>query len=134
MVLLVASASLRDKPGYAHFAVAKAGPRVMAQSMAPEYGPRDLHVARVAIGGRIDGDPSTRGSAPSRSAFRIHAPGWGARSALYAGQIGRWREACDSSAIGARLTIVYMRLNGRIYSDIIQSNRLRFYALGSFNP
>ena len=54
MVLLVASASLRDKPGYAHFAVAKAGPRVIAQSMAPEYGPRDLHVARVAIGGGID--------------------------------------------------------------------------------
>jgi hypothetical protein len=77
MVLLVASASLRDKPGYAYFAVAKAGPRVIAQSMAPEYGPRDLRVARVAIGGRIDGDPSTRDSAPSRSAFRIHAPGWG---------------------------------------------------------
>jgi NAD(P)-dependent dehydrogenase (short-subunit alcohol dehydrogenase family) len=134
MVLLVASASLRDKPGYAHFAVAKAGPRVIAQSMAPEYGPRDLRVARVAIGGRIDGDPSTRDSAPSRSAFRIHAPGWGARSALYAGQIGRWREACDSSAIGARLTSMYMRLNRRIYSDVIQSSRLRFYALGSLNP
>jgi len=56
--------------------------RVIAQSMAPEYGPRDLHVARVAIGGRIDGDPSTRGSAPSRSAFRINAP----VRALYAGR------------------------------------------------
>jgi hypothetical protein len=134
MVLLVASASLRDKPGYAHFAVAKAGPRVIAQSMAPEYGPRDLHVARVAIGGRIDGDPSARGSAPSRSAFWIHAPGWGARSTLYAGQIGRWREACDSSAIGARLTSMYMRLSRRIYPDVIQSSRLRFYALGSLNP
>src|SRR5712692_8414283 len=134
MVLLVASASLRDKPGYAHFAVAKAGPRVIAQSMAPEYGPRDLHVARVAIGGRIDGDPSARGSAPSRSAFCIHAPGWGARSPLYAGQIGRWREACDSSAIGARLPSMHMRLNRCIYPDVIQSSRLRFYALGSLNP
>ena len=46
---------------------------MIAQSMAPEYGPRDLHVAPVAIDGRIDGDSSARGSAPSRSAFRITA-------------------------------------------------------------
>jgi len=71
MVLLVASASLRDEPGYAHFAVAKAGPRVIAQSMAPEYGPRDLHVAPVAINGRIDSDSPAHGSA---SSFRINAP------------------------------------------------------------
>src|SRR4029077_14749025 len=34
-----ASASLRGKPGFAHFAVAKAGLRMIAQSMAREYGP-----------------------------------------------------------------------------------------------
>ena len=74
MASRVASASLRDKLDHGLFAVAKAGSRVIAQSMAPEYGPRDLHVAPVAIDGRIDGDSSARGSAPSRSAFRIKAP------------------------------------------------------------
>ena len=34
-----ASASLRGRPGYAHFAAAKAGLRAVAQSMAREYGP-----------------------------------------------------------------------------------------------
>jgi NAD(P)-dependent dehydrogenase (short-subunit alcohol dehydrogenase family) len=33
-----ASASLRGKPGFAHFAAAKAGLRMIAQSMAREYG------------------------------------------------------------------------------------------------
>jgi len=134
MVLLVASASLRDKPGYAYFAVAKAGPRVIAQSMAPEYGP-----ARPARRSGRDRWPYRRWSVYTRlRAFAFSVPDpcpWmGARSALYAGQIGRWREACDSSAIGARLTSVYMRLNRSIYSDVIQSSRLRFYELGSLNP
>jgi hypothetical protein len=64
MASRVASTGLRDKLGDGHFAVAKAGWRVIAQIMAL-YGPRDLDVACVAIGGRIDGDPSSRGSAPS---------------------------------------------------------------------
>ncbi len=51
-----ASASLRGKPGYAHFAAAKAGLRMIAQSMAREYGPQGLHVAHVVIDGGIDGD------------------------------------------------------------------------------
>ena len=34
-----ASASLRGKPGFAHFAAAKAGLRMISQSMAREYGP-----------------------------------------------------------------------------------------------
>jgi NAD(P)-dependent dehydrogenase (short-subunit alcohol dehydrogenase family) len=34
-----ASASLGGKPGFAHFAAAKAGVRMIAQSMAREYGP-----------------------------------------------------------------------------------------------
>src|SRR6266851_2785151 len=51
-----ASASLRGKPGFAHFAAAKAGLRMIAQSMAREYGPRGLHVAHVVIDGGIDGD------------------------------------------------------------------------------
>lgn len=51
-----ASASMRGKPQYAHFAAAKAGLRVIAQSMAREFGPMGIHVAHVVIDGGIDGD------------------------------------------------------------------------------
>ena len=51
-----ASASLRGRPGYAQFAAAKAGLRMIAQSMAREYGPLGLHVAHVVVDGGIDGD------------------------------------------------------------------------------
>jgi NAD(P)-dependent dehydrogenase (short-subunit alcohol dehydrogenase family) len=51
-----ASASLRGKPGFAQFAAAKAGLRMIAQSMAREYGPLGLHVAHVVVDGGIDGD------------------------------------------------------------------------------
>jgi NAD(P)-dependent dehydrogenase (short-subunit alcohol dehydrogenase family) len=51
-----ASASMRGKPGFAHFAAAKAGLRMISQSMAREYGPLGLHVAHVVIDGEINGD------------------------------------------------------------------------------
>lgn len=51
-----ASASLRGRPGFAQFASAKAGLRMIAQSMAREYGPLGLHVAHVVIDGGIDGE------------------------------------------------------------------------------
>jgi len=51
-----ASASLRGKPGFAQFAAAKAGLRMVAQSMAREYGPSGIHVAHVVIDGGIDGE------------------------------------------------------------------------------
>ncbi|WP_347883520.1 SDR family NAD(P)-dependent oxidoreductase [Pseudomonas aestiva] len=51
-----ASGSLRGKPGYAHFAAAKAGLRMIAQSMAREYGPKEVHVAHVVIDGGVSGD------------------------------------------------------------------------------
>ena len=51
-----ASASLRGKPGYAQFAAAKAGLRMISQSMAREYGPLGIHVAHVVIDGGIDGE------------------------------------------------------------------------------
>jgi NAD(P)-dependent dehydrogenase (short-subunit alcohol dehydrogenase family) len=51
-----ASASLGGKPGFARFAATKAGLRMIAQSMAREYGPLGIHVAHVVIGGGIDGD------------------------------------------------------------------------------
>jgi NAD(P)-dependent dehydrogenase (short-subunit alcohol dehydrogenase family) len=51
-----ASGSLRGKPGFAHFAAAKAGLRAIAQSMAREFGPQGIHVAHVVIDGGIRGD------------------------------------------------------------------------------
>jgi NAD(P)-dependent dehydrogenase (short-subunit alcohol dehydrogenase family) len=59
-----ASASLRGRPGFAHFAAAKAGLRMIAQSMAREYGPLGLHVAHVVVDGGIDGD-RLRNNAPT---------------------------------------------------------------------
>ena len=50
-----ASASIRGKPGFAHFSAAKAGLRMIAQSMAREYGPMGIHVAHVVIDGGING-------------------------------------------------------------------------------
>lgn len=51
-----ASASLRGRPGFAHFAAAKAGLRMVAQSMAREYGPQGIHVAHVVVDGAINGE------------------------------------------------------------------------------
>lgn len=51
-----ASGSLRGKPGFAQFAAAKAGLRMISQSMAREYGPLGIHVAHVLIDGGIDGE------------------------------------------------------------------------------
>ncbi len=51
-----ASGSLRGKPGFAHFAAAKAGLRMISQSMAREFGPQGLHVAHVLIDGGVNGE------------------------------------------------------------------------------
>jgi len=51
-----ASGSLRGKPGFAHFAAAKAGLRMISQSMAREYGPKGIHVAHIVVDGGILGD------------------------------------------------------------------------------
>ncbi|PRY04476.1 SDR family NAD(P)-dependent oxidoreductase [Paraburkholderia sp. BL25I1N1] len=62
-----ASASLRGKAGFAQFAAAKAGLRMVSQSMAREFGPRGIHVAHVVIDGGIDGERLQRGN-PERFA------------------------------------------------------------------
>ena len=51
-----ASASLRGKPGFAQFSAAKAGLRMISQSMARDYGPLGIHVAHSIIDGGIDGE------------------------------------------------------------------------------
>lgn len=49
-----ASASLRGRPGFVQFSAAKAGLRMLSQSMARELGPHGIHVAHVLIDGRIN--------------------------------------------------------------------------------
>ncbi|SOE71062.1 short chain dehydrogenase [Burkholderia sp. D7] len=51
-----ATGALRGMPNFAHFASSKAGLRMLAQSMAREFGPLGLHVAHVIIDGVIDGE------------------------------------------------------------------------------
>ncbi|HET6181991.1 MAG TPA: SDR family NAD(P)-dependent oxidoreductase [Acetobacteraceae bacterium] len=49
-----ATASLRGGSGYAAFAAAKAGLRALAQAMARELGPRNIHVAHLVIDSGVD--------------------------------------------------------------------------------
>jgi len=49
-----ATASLRGAAQFAAFAAAKGGLRQVAQSMARELGPQNIHVAHVVIDGMID--------------------------------------------------------------------------------
>lgn len=49
-----ATASLRGGAGFAAFAGAKHALRALAQSMARELGPKNIHVAHVVIDGAID--------------------------------------------------------------------------------
>jgi hypothetical protein len=49
-----ATASLRGGIGYAAFASAKFGLRAVAQSMARELGPKNIHVAHLIIDAGVD--------------------------------------------------------------------------------
>ena len=49
-----ATASLRGGAGYAAFASAKAGLRNLAQSMARELGPKNIHIAHLIIDAGVD--------------------------------------------------------------------------------
>ena len=51
-----ATASTRGAKGFAAFASAKSALRAMAQSMARELGPKNIHVAHVVIDGPVDTD------------------------------------------------------------------------------
>lgn len=51
-----ASASLRGKAKFAPFASAKGALRNLAQSIAREYGPQNIHVGHIVIDGGIGGD------------------------------------------------------------------------------
>lgn len=49
-----ATASVRGASGYAAFAMAKHGLRAVAQSMARELGPKNIHVAHLIIDAAVD--------------------------------------------------------------------------------
>lgn len=51
-----ATASVRGGSGYAAFASAKGGLRLLAQSMARELGPQNIHVAHLIIDAGVDTD------------------------------------------------------------------------------
>jgi NAD(P)-dependent dehydrogenase (short-subunit alcohol dehydrogenase family) len=51
-----ATASVRGGAGYAAFAAAKFGLRAIAQSMARELGPHNIHVAHLVIDGAVDSE------------------------------------------------------------------------------
>jgi NADP-dependent 3-hydroxy acid dehydrogenase YdfG len=65
IVVSGATASLRGIPGAITFAPAKAGARMLAQSLAREFGPQGIHVAHVVIDGVID-HPRMRQLVPDR--------------------------------------------------------------------
>ncbi|MTJ83453.1 MAG: SDR family oxidoreductase [Telmatospirillum sp.] len=64
-----ATASLRGAAGFAAFAGAKHALRALAQSMARELAPRNIHVAHVVIDGAIDTD-FIRETFPDRYALK----------------------------------------------------------------
>ena len=56
MLFTGASASMRGRPKFAHFASSKAGLRSLAQSLARDYGPKGVHVGHVVVDGAINGE------------------------------------------------------------------------------
>ena len=51
-----ASGSLRGKANFASFAAAKGALRNLAQSIAREYWPKNIHVGQVIVDGGIEGE------------------------------------------------------------------------------
>ena len=56
MLFTGASASMRGRPLFGHFASSKAALRNLAQALAREFGPQGVHVAHVVVDGIINGD------------------------------------------------------------------------------
>ena len=72
-----ATASVRGSSQFAAFAAAKGGLRQVAQSMARELGPKNIHVAHIVIDGVIAKGPPAEGSlaadAIAELFWQIHA-------------------------------------------------------------
>jgi NAD(P)-dependent dehydrogenase (short-subunit alcohol dehydrogenase family) len=62
-----ATAALRGRAGFAPLSIAKAGLRMLAQSLAREFHPQGIHVVHIIVDGQID-TPKLRVREPQRSA------------------------------------------------------------------
>jgi NAD(P)-dependent dehydrogenase (short-subunit alcohol dehydrogenase family) len=69
-----ATASVRGGSGFAAFAAAKFGLRAVAQSMARELAPRNIHVAHLIIDGAIDSEAIHRRLSAATGAMPDLAP------------------------------------------------------------
>jgi NAD(P)-dependent dehydrogenase (short-subunit alcohol dehydrogenase family) len=69
-----ATASVRGGSGFAAFAAAKFGLRAVAQSMARELGPKNIHVAHLIIDGGIDSEAIHRRLSAATGAMPDLAP------------------------------------------------------------
>merc|ERR1719428_2489263 len=56
VLFIGATGGVRGKPPWIAFAQGKAGVRMLAQSMAREYGPKGLHVVHLIIDGLVNGE------------------------------------------------------------------------------
>lgn len=72
MIFTGATASLRGSSNFAAFAGAKHALRALAQSMARELGPKNIHVAHVVVDGAIDTE-FIRSNFPDRYALKEQA-------------------------------------------------------------
>jgi NAD(P)-dependent dehydrogenase (short-subunit alcohol dehydrogenase family) len=68
-----ATAALRGRAGFAPLSIAKAGLRMLAQSLAREFHPQGIHVLHVIVDGQID-TPKLRAREPRRNAETMIAP------------------------------------------------------------
>jgi NADP-dependent 3-hydroxy acid dehydrogenase YdfG len=68
-----ATASLRGRAGFAGFAIAKSGLRMLGQSLAREFHPQGIHVVHVVVDGQID-NPRSRARDPKRDTATMIPP------------------------------------------------------------
>ena len=68
-----ATASLRGRAGFAGFAIAKSGLRMLGQSLAREFHPQGIHVVHVIVDGQID-NPRSRARDPQRDTSTLIPP------------------------------------------------------------
>jgi NAD(P)-dependent dehydrogenase (short-subunit alcohol dehydrogenase family) len=68
-----ATAALRGRAGFAPLSIAKAGLRMLAQSLAREFHPQGIHVVHVIVDGQID-TPKLRAREPQRNAETMISP------------------------------------------------------------
>ena len=68
-----ATASIKGSAKFAPFAVAKSASRILAQSVAREYGPQGVHVAHIVIDGIID-LPQSRAMMPDMKPDAMISP------------------------------------------------------------